>query len=60
VGQGKGISRQTIALSKTAKALSKPEKAVKADYRKSRNYMLLLKIGGPGLLLRIGSGVHAM
>ena len=35
-------------------------KVVKEDYQKSRNYMLLLKGGGPGSVLEIGSDVSAL
>jgi hypothetical protein len=60
VGKGSGQGRQTIAFSKTAKALGWQEKDVKAVFRKSRNYMLLLQHGGPGFLLQIGPGVAAL
>ena len=60
VGKGSGRGRQTVAFLKTAEALGKQEKDVKAVIRKSRNYMLLLQYGGPGLLLQIGPGVDAM
>ena len=60
LGRCKGVRRQTAAFSKAAEALGKSEKAVKADYRKYRNYKLLIQSRRPGLLLRIGSGVATM
>jgi hypothetical protein len=60
VGKGSGRGRQTVAFLKTAEALGKQEKDVKAVFRKSRNYMLLLQHGGPGFFLQIGPGVAAL
>ena len=52
-----GQGRKTAAFMAIAKSLSMPVKDVKKDYKKSRNYMLLLKGGGPGSVLELGSGV---
>lgn len=60
VGRGIGRSRQTVAISKTANALGMKEKDVRALLTRRRNYMLLLRCGGPGFLLRMGPCVNTL
>jgi hypothetical protein len=60
IGEGQGRKRQVVAISETAKALGMKEKDVRALWTKRRNYMLLLRHGGPGFLLRLGPCVNTL
>jgi hypothetical protein len=55
-----GETPQTAAFRKIATALDISLDAVKAEYKKSKNYLLLLEEEGPGILLQIGTGVDSM
>ncbi len=55
-----GHSRKTAALKKTAGDLNISEAEVRDEYRRRRNYMILLARRGPGFLLLIGTGVTSL
>ncbi len=52
-----GRGRKTAAFKSIAESLSVPISTVRDDYKRSRNYMLLLQEGGPGSLLNVGKDV---
>jgi hypothetical protein len=55
LASGKG--RNTAAFEEIAEGCSIYMDTVREDHKKSRNYMLLLEIGGPGSLLEVGTDV---
>lgn len=55
-----GIGRKTAALKIVAEHLSRDLKVIQQHYKRSRNYMYLMRQAGPGSLLELGSKVsHA-
>lgn len=55
---GPGQSRQHAAVLSVAHHLGVNPDEIKKEWRRSRNYMLLLEACGPGSLLELGTGVN--
>lgn len=55
---GPGQSRQHAAVLSVAQHLGVEPNEIKREWRRSRNYMILLETCGPGSLLELGTGVN--
>jgi hypothetical protein len=55
---GPGQSRQHVAVLAIAHHLGVATEEIKKEWRRSRNYVKLLEVCGPGSLLELGSGVN--
>lgn len=60
LGLSTGRGRKTAAFKKIAEETSWAVDKVGGFYKRSKNYMALITLGGPGTLLELGTGLNSL